>query len=473
MRAAIYTRISMDRAGKRAGVERQQADCRALCERRGWEIVEVLEDNDKSAFNGKHRPEYERLVKLVTAGDVDVVVAWHSDRLWRSVLEQQAFMAVGQQAGLSLVATPSSDFDPRDADDSFMSTLMAAVAQKESADKSRRMGRKQLDKAERGEHHGGRRAYGHTLDRTALVDDEADAIRAAARRLLDGMPAHAIVREWLDEGRTTTTGRTWTSDTFGALMQQSRLAGLRSHRGQVVAKAGWPAIITEEEHRRLVALFDARRRGPRPTIAKKYLLVGLLRCQKCGTALRANVPTADHTYVRYQCPPKTVTAGACGGTAIIGEATEDVVRELVFAYLDSDEYADAIARVRDAAASSSDTVAALIEQVATDRARLDELGDGYADGLFDRPEYLRLSTRIRVRIEAAERKLARLQVVSQPGADMQGHGANLRRAWSKMTLDEKRTVIQRVADHFEIGPAEQPRNVYRPERVRPVWRFAG
>src|SRR6476660_8975740 len=98
--AAIYVRISLDRDGRRAGVERQRTDCEALCARRGWTLLDVYEDNSVSAYSGATRPAYDRLVAAVAAGHVDVVVAWHTDRLWRNVIEQQTFLAIGRDAGL-------------------------------------------------------------------------------------------------------------------------------------------------------------------------------------------------------------------------------------------------------------------------------------------------------------------------------------------------------------------------------------
>ena len=53
VRAAVYVRISSDPEGQRAGVERQRAECEALAERHGWEIVAVYEDNDVSAYSGR------------------------------------------------------------------------------------------------------------------------------------------------------------------------------------------------------------------------------------------------------------------------------------------------------------------------------------------------------------------------------------------------------------------------------------
>ena len=56
--AAIYARISRDRVGAGLGVDRQEEDCRALCERNDWPVVETFRDNDVSAYSGKPRPGY-------------------------------------------------------------------------------------------------------------------------------------------------------------------------------------------------------------------------------------------------------------------------------------------------------------------------------------------------------------------------------------------------------------------------------
>ena len=84
VRAAIYVRISKDRAGAGLGVARQEEDCRALCERRGWQVARVFVDNDVSAYSGKPRPAWRELLTDLAAGRADAVVCWHVDRLTRS-----------------------------------------------------------------------------------------------------------------------------------------------------------------------------------------------------------------------------------------------------------------------------------------------------------------------------------------------------------------------------------------------------
>jgi site-specific DNA recombinase len=67
-RAAIYCRISLDRAGAGLGVARQQEDCRELAIRLGWPVAEVYVDNDVSAYSGKPRPAWQQLLAQVGSG---------------------------------------------------------------------------------------------------------------------------------------------------------------------------------------------------------------------------------------------------------------------------------------------------------------------------------------------------------------------------------------------------------------------
>ena len=65
VKAGVYTRISSDPSGQRAGVDRQQADCEVHCLARGWEVIEVFCDNDTSAYGRKPRRAYERMLAAV------------------------------------------------------------------------------------------------------------------------------------------------------------------------------------------------------------------------------------------------------------------------------------------------------------------------------------------------------------------------------------------------------------------------
>jgi site-specific DNA recombinase len=60
--AAIYARISSDQVGEGLGVQRQTEDCRKLAADLGWQVGEEYVDNDFSAYSGKPRPAYLRML---------------------------------------------------------------------------------------------------------------------------------------------------------------------------------------------------------------------------------------------------------------------------------------------------------------------------------------------------------------------------------------------------------------------------
>lgn len=467
-RAVIYTRISKDRTGAAAGVARQLADCEKLCSQRGWEIVERLEDNDRSAFSGRERPGYERLLDLVTDGRVDVVVAWHSDRLWRSVLEQQLFLAAGREAGLHLVATPSGEFDPGDGDDEFMSTLMAAVARKESADKSRRLRRKHTEIAERGGHSGGPRVFGYDTLRTRIVDDEAAEIRRAAERILAGEPPSAITKDWNDRGVTTPYGHRWTDTTARRMLAAPRYAGLRTSHGDVVATAEWEPILDLETHQRIARYFVGRAVGRRARPARKFLLTGLLRCGKCGAPMHGGTTSGGQAI--YICPPPA--RNGCSGVTVNADHAEDALREMAITMLDTAYFKLRVSHAVDDAIDSDTRQAELAKQLGADRSRLTELAELWADGELERSEWSRARQRLVDRIEATERELNDAigagPLLAAPG------GGELAERWPSMSVDHRRALLELLLDHVDVLPSGsrigKPRAWFDPERLEPAWR---
>jgi site-specific DNA recombinase len=66
--AAVYARISSDQEHLGLGVQRQLEDCRKLPAGRGWTVAEEYTDNNVSAYSGKPRPAYARMLSDLAAG---------------------------------------------------------------------------------------------------------------------------------------------------------------------------------------------------------------------------------------------------------------------------------------------------------------------------------------------------------------------------------------------------------------------
>src|SRR5450631_2488274 len=103
MPAIIYARISQDRQKDGAGVERQIQDCTALAARMNLDVVEVIKENDTSAYRlWKTRPGWERIMALANAGEVDGIVVWHTDRLYRHPMDLEKLALAVEDTGLTI-----------------------------------------------------------------------------------------------------------------------------------------------------------------------------------------------------------------------------------------------------------------------------------------------------------------------------------------------------------------------------------
>jgi site-specific DNA recombinase len=253
--AAIYARISSDQDGTALGVARQVQDCAALAKSLGWVVAEEYVDNDLSAFSGKRRPSYERMLADLRDRTRDAVLVYHADRLTRRPVELEQFLAVVTEAGVGHVRFASgADVDIANGDGLMVLRLLAAVAANESASKSRRVRRKLDENAALGRPHGGsRRPFGYEPDKVTVRADEAEIVRALVARYLAGESLRSVTA-WLEaEGVSTVSGKPWSTTTVRAILASGRIAGLRDHHGRSIGLAVWKPIISESDHGRIQA----------------------------------------------------------------------------------------------------------------------------------------------------------------------------------------------------------------------------
>lgn len=189
----IYARISMDRTGAGLGVLRQREDCERLIEDRGWALVETLADNDVSAYSGKPRPGYRALLALMQSRAVDVVVAWHTDRLHRNPSELEEYIRVSEASHTATVTVRAGDLDLSTAAGRMVARMLGAAARHESEQKSERVRRRRRQDAEAGRAHGPL-GYGYD-EHQHVVPAEASVIREVTTRLLGGHSLYSIASD--------------------------------------------------------------------------------------------------------------------------------------------------------------------------------------------------------------------------------------------------------------------------------------
>jgi site-specific DNA recombinase len=279
---AIYTRVSRADLDEPASTRRQERACRILAKSKGWQVAEVLEDVDVSAYaRGVRRQGFERLLTLVAGGNVNGVLVWKLDRLVRRASDFERFWTRCDQSGVFL----TSATEPIDSTTDLglaVIRILVTFANAESASISLRIRSRLEEKARSGTAVGHCRQFGFTHGCHKVIPREAKLISEAAGRVLAGDSLAAIVRDWNRRRIPTAGDGVWSTHKLVKVLNSPRLVGDNTLNGSVVAKSCFPAILDRLTFARLrSAIADLKRARNSPN---RYLLTSLLRCGKCGVA---------------------------------------------------------------------------------------------------------------------------------------------------------------------------------------------
>ncbi|TAM93515.1 MAG: recombinase family protein [Jatrophihabitans sp.] len=461
--AAIYARISKDITGEQLGVQRQLQDCRELAREMDWTIGAEYTDNDRSAFNGKIRPQYRLLLEDLRSGLRDGLIIWHADRLHRSPVELEEFIDLCEDRAFAVATVRSGALDLTTASGRTIARIHGAIARGESERMGERMRRSNRQAAEQGRPATrGPRSYGYTRDGMTIVEAEAAVVRVLAERFLAGESIAALTR-WLNDSEipTATGGTVWWSASVRQLLRSARVSGQREYHGEIVAPGTWPTIITPEQTTRIRRTLDAPERKTLRT-PSRYLLTGLLRCGRCDRPL---ISHPKHGVPGYDCR-RDVGKGACGKLSIVAEPLDEYVRDLVLTALDGPELAAAMLR-RSQPGTDAD---ALAGKILADEDKLTGLAEDYAAGEITREQFKTATAILQKQITANRERLATLDGHGELARYL-GQGEQLRDRWhASLSLDQRRAVIRSIVEAVTIHPATVGTSRFDPDRAEIRWR---
>lgn len=446
MRAAIYTRISKDHEGRRLGVQRQRQDCEQKAKTLGWKIAGTYEDNDRSASNGKRRPEYERLLEDIEARAIDAVVCWDLDRLHRRPLELEHFIDLADRHAVAL-ASVGGDVDLATDNGRMFARIKGAVARAESERNAARQRRQKQQRAESGAPPSGRRAFGYSKDGTEIVEDEAEEIRKAAAAVLAGASIHSVERDLNARGVKTSTGAAWRNMEVRKILKNPRYAALRTYKGDIIGPGSWPEIIDEDTFYALRAVLNSPDRQ-KPGPPRRYLLSGVARCAVCDGRLFGVSGT-------YRCESRRHISRA-------STPVDDFIEQVIIERLSRPDTAELFARD-----DRSDEIARLREEEMALRARLDGLSEAFAAGEIDRRQLVAGTKRINTRLEQLSSDLA--TAVNVPGIADVVTADDVAAVWGALDIDRKRAILD-VLMAIKVNPPGPGSRTFRPETVEIEWR---
>ncbi|MGO4445064.1 recombinase family protein [Mycobacterium sp. 2YAF39] len=334
-RAAIYTRISKDKTGESAGVERQLGSCREFADRHGYTAATVFSDNDISAYSGKTRPDFEKLLTAMAKGEFEVLVIWHMDRLHRSMRDLERIIDAAEAGNVKIESVNSGDLNLSTSAGRMNARILGSVARQESEHHGERRREANRKRALEGTWYStGIRCYGYDRQGEPL-EQEATLLRRAAKAILAGRSLSSIAREMNEGGHRTVNGTPWTNLKLRRALMTPRIAALSVHQDQIVAPGKWDPILDEATWRGLCAYLTDPSRRVSVSFDRKHLGSGLYICgfrrpeapdDICGRKLSSSWPHGKGRSMVYVCRPDVHLARNAG-------ELDRFVEEVVFDHL--------------------------------------------------------------------------------------------------------------------------------------------
>ncbi len=447
-RIGIYARISFDGEGEGLGVARQQSDAEKLASLREWEIHRVYTDNNVSAFKSTIiRPEFEQMLSDLNEGVIDGIVAYDLDRIARQPVDLERIVRVYDKRPGLVFATVQGDINLSTADGLTMARVMVAFANKSSMDTSRRLKRKNVERAELGLPHGSRRPFGYNKDQLTLHPTEAPVLQEMGRRILNG-GSYKRTAWWLNQqGIKTTEGKLWLPITVRNTLRRTRYAGFRIYEGKEYSGI-WEPVFDRKTWDDIQRVLDRKLEAAAgKPIGKKYMLTGVLVCGNCGAflngAMKRDRPGRPlrRTYI---CRPQGFTQyeGGCGGVTRNADALEHLIRELICYRLDSEELGSML--------DSPDTkTPELLEERVQLVGRKNALVDDYADGVLQKADFMRAQDRVERRLRAIDQEIDQLRR-SHLNLGLRA-GETVRAAWMSRDSTWRREVVDALISKVTVN----------------------
>ena len=350
-RAAIYCRLSKDDDldGESASIANQRDMLETYCQRQGWEVAAVYQDDGYTGLN-MERPDLKRMLKAIERRQINLVITKDLSRLGRNYLQTGTLIEdFFPRHGVRYIAMNDGIDTLRENND--IAPFKNILNEMYSKDISKKVHSSYLLKAQKGEFTGCLAPFGYRKDpedkNHLLVDGEtAPIVKRLFAWALEGHGPNYIRRQleeekipcptWWNRERGYRNTRTkwekkdpangryiWDFSVIKDILMNPVYAGdiasqkkeYRFKIGTIREKKPQDWIVVEGRHEPLIdrksfAIVQSKlksRQRPRQS-GETSLFAGLIKCGECGKSLTIRTTNAKHPQQIYACK----TYGAFG-----------------------------------------------------------------------------------------------------------------------------------------------------------------
>ena len=268
---ALYIRVSTDKqATEGFSLAAQREKLNAYCIANGWtaDAAHIYVD---AGISGKstERPEYQKMLAAVAAGDVRRIVAVKLDRLSRNTRDFLGLLDYCDAHACGIVSIAES-FDTSTPVGRAVVTVLMAFAELERSQIADRMQSGRDQKAREGERNGAPVPYGYRLEggQWAAVEHQAATVKRIFEAFNAGASLRGVAAELNAGSVPAPKGAAWYPAQIRYILDNGLYAGVVQYKGNEGAStAGIPAIVSRAQYDAAGARLARLTRG-NPTFGK-------------------------------------------------------------------------------------------------------------------------------------------------------------------------------------------------------------
>ncbi len=453
---ALYIRLSKEdeNEGPSGSVTNQQSLLHAFVREHRLDVYDTYIDDGWSGTSFD-RPGFQRMLRDIEAGKVNMVITKDLSRLGRDYIMtghyMERYFPEKRVRYISLLDGVDTGIESSANDITPFRAIMNDMYAKDISKKIKSV---KHDKQRKGEFIGGKPMYGYRMhpsekNRIVIDEDAAPVVRRIFAMALAGTSCRQIAVRLNEEGVLSPAayaGLTlschgpysgqWSSERITAMLKnetyignmvQGRTARIsyktkkclrRQPQQWVVVEHTHEPLIDPETFRKVQLMVNSRRNTRSRTY--DFLLKGLIFCHECGYPLavmnRRNAAGEDRLFFVCRTYQRFTKAGVCSCHSIkeqtVTEAVIERTREVCEAYLNPERLRP-IAAAAVAASGRMDgreeELSALHARIDSMTAHLDRMYMDRLNGLLADVDFERLYRRIKAERTALEEKLRELE----------------------------------------------------------------
>ena len=282
MVVGIYIRVSTDEQAQEGySISAQRERLKAFCSAQNWTDYKFYIDEGISGRN-TDREQFKKLMDDIKEGLIDVLLVYRLDRLTRSVRDLHEILDYLNKYNC-VFRSATEIYDTSNAMGIMFITIIAAIAQWESANLGERVKMGQIEKARQGER-ASQAPYGwykDEHDKLHINHEEIEGVKLMVSKVKEGFSFRQLSKYMSSTPYKPKRGYKWHMRTIIELLHNPVLYGAMYWAGEIYENTH-DGIMTKEEFDELQRIITSRQNFKKREVKSKFIYQSKIVCPDCG-----------------------------------------------------------------------------------------------------------------------------------------------------------------------------------------------